>query len=413
MISNNRRYDLSDSLIHFFRDIDLDASDAPAAPEHWGHSSIAEDCQLPAAFLQRHAIRQGRLWATWSVRSGKRTVYGPRPAVCFTEMPIPAFIEASRIRALKGQKMSSYALVLPKVAVFRDGGRPVIYGLSQNTWPRITVEQDMRFFAEETLPSKEQFRYVSFDPTKGTLDWSHEREWRWPLDVNSDIGDGSPPESSEEIPGLNLDNDLMQGMGVIVGSDLEAQQVIYDILTKVDRGDISSEHYAFVIAHRSITNWDDLRDYNEMEAAVAENLISLEPYFSSTDSDAEEASTILKTFTEQLEKNTSSDASEAGERGGCWLWLADNRHSLVRALVHAGHVTINEGGKYLVQITEIDQTRPLRQREEMITALAKRLGEDHQISATYFSVLNSTDPNQLPFYNGDLLDDRFFYNGFY
>lgn len=222
MISNNRRYDLSNSLIHFFRDIDQDASDAPAAPEDWGHSSVVEDCDLPAAFLQRHAIRQGRLWATWSVRSGKRTIYGPRPAVCFTEMPIPAFIEASRIRASKGEKMSSYALVLPKVAVFRDGGRPVIYGLSQNAWPKTNGGRDMRLFAEETLPSKEQYRYVSFDPTKGSLDWSHEREWRWPLEAYTSNGDGSPPGSSEEIPGFDLDQKSMWGLGVIVGSNLEA-----------------------------------------------------------------------------------------------------------------------------------------------------------------------------------------------
>ena len=47
------------------------------------------------------AIRNGRLWATWSYRNNAGTIYGSSPAVCFTEMPIAAFLESGELRATK------------------------------------------------------------------------------------------------------------------------------------------------------------------------------------------------------------------------------------------------------------------------------------------------------------------------
>lgn len=130
MVINNNRYDLSDRLIHFFRRVDLAGDTAPAWPEDPGYASISESEVLQPAFLLRHAIRMGRLYATWSIRKGRRTIHGKRPVVCFTEMPIAAFIEGGRFREAKGQAMSPYGLVFPKAAAFRTGARPVIYGLT-------------------------------------------------------------------------------------------------------------------------------------------------------------------------------------------------------------------------------------------------------------------------------------------
>lgn len=410
MLSNNRRYDLSESLIHFFRDLDISQSGAPTTPEEWGYASIAEDWLMPAHFLLRHAVRQGRLWATWSTRGGKRTIYGPRPAVCFTEMPIAAFIEASRIRASKGENMSSYALVLPKRAIFRAGGRPVIYGLSGSDWPSGGDDGGMRSFAEQALPYPEQYRYVSFDPTKGTLDWSHEREWRWPLDDQPYEGDGSPADTSDDLPGMSLDHVSMRGLGVIVATELEAQRMVHDILTKVDRGDIKEDHYRFVLAHEAIPDWAELRGYEEMERAIDDNIITLDPYFGISAANAATLEAELDVLASNIEKAAPADTSGNYEVGGCWLWLADNRHPLVRALLHTKRIKISKSGKYLVDVDQIDRNRSLRQRETMMTDLAAQLTQNHGISATYMSVLNSQNPDGVPFYNGDLLDDRFFYN---
>lgn len=366
---------------------------------------------MPAFFLLRHAVRQGRLWATWSVRGGRRGVYGPRPAVCFTEMPIAAYIEASEIRAAAGEKMGTCAIVLPKSAAFAAGARPVIYALSSDAWASGTGEE--RSFAPSVLPHHEQYRYVAYDPTKSMLDWTHEREWRWPLDTEpyQEAKDGLPPTSCDEIPGLDLDHQSMYGLGLIVGNQRQANKIIHDILTKVDRNDIGESHYSFIIVRENISDWKALRGNAEMEEAVYENLIDLEQFFSVKKAAAQKQRDALHGLAAAIEEQTPPPGAEHfNERGGCWLWLKQNRHSLVRALVRLDALTINQDGRYLVELPEFDQDRPLRQREEMVKALAKQLKTKLGISASYFSVLGSHDPDDIPTYSDDLVADPLFYN---
>lgn len=411
MTANNRRFDLSDHLIHFFRDLDLEKADTPAVPEEWGYATIHEDTQLPAFFLLRHAIREGRLWATWSIRNGRRTIYGPRPAVCFTEMPIAAFIDASRERAAKGEAMGTCALVLPKAAAFRAGARPVIYALSSNA--RSSGGSGRRSFAEADLPGQEQYRYVAYDPGRKALDWTHEREWRWLLDVEAyEVDpDGIPPADSADLPGLELDRSTMHGMGVIVGTRREADKVIHDVLTKVDRGDILESHYAFIIARDDIPDWVALRGHAEMEQAISENAIDLAQFFSVKKSDARNKHDLLRSLAAQVESEAGRPGSEHfDEEGGCWLWLKDNRHPLVRALARIGAVSITATGRYLVDLPEISAARSLRQREELFALVGQKVRETFDIEAHYFSVLDSDDYNAIPSYTNDLVGDPFFYN---
>jgi hypothetical protein len=386
MSTNNRRYDLSDRLIHFFRDLDLETPDAPPTPDHWGYGSTTEDWQLPAFFLLRHAVRQGRLWATWSVRGGRRTIYGPRPAVCFTEMPIAAFIEASSIRAAKGEKMGTCALVLPKRAAFLAGARPVIYALSTDAWSSGTDGE--RSFADTALPRQEQYRYIAYDPTKKQLDWSHEREWRWPLDVEpyQEDEDGIPPSDSDDLPGLNLDHSTMSGLGVIVADRQQADKLIYDILTKVDRGDISESHYSFILARADIPDWHALRGYSQTEEAIWENAIDLAQFFTIKKADAKAQRYGLHELAAAIEDATDEPGPQHfHEEGGCWLWLKDNRHPLVRALIRLDAVTITKDGRYLIELPEIDCRRPLRQRQEMIETLCVKLAADLATAGSFGS----------------------------
>ena len=46
----------------------------------------------------------------------------------------------------------------------------------------------------------------------------------------------------------------------------------------------------------------------------------------------------------------------------------------------------------------------------MTRELARRLEAKFGVHATYLSVIPYDDPDGLPFYNGDELDDRKFYN---
>ena len=411
LTANNRRFDLSDRLIHFFRDLDLEKEDTPDIPEEWGHATIYEDTLLPAFFLLRHAVREGRLWATWSIRSGRRTIYGPRPAVCFTEMPLAAVIDASRARAARGEAMGTCALVLPKASLFSVGARPVIYALSSDAWP--SGGSGMRSFPDTALPSQEQYRYVAYDPTRKTLDWTHEREWRWPLDVApyEEDPDGIPPADSADLPGLELDQQALHGMGVIVGTRREADKVIHDILTKVDREDISESHYTFIIASEEIPDWVALRGHAEMEQAIWDNVIDLQQFFSLQEADARLMIDQLRALASKVE-DEADPASEGHfhERGGCWLWLKDNRHPLVRALVRLGAIHVTKTGRYLVDLPELDASRPLSQREELVAALGREVRRTFGIDASYFSVLDSYDFDAIPSYTDDLVGDPFFYN---
>lgn len=411
MTDNNDRYDLSDRLIHFFREVDLASADAPPWPEDTGYASVHEDEVLQPAFLLRHAIRMGRLYATWSVRKGRRTIHGRRPAVCFTEMPVAAFIEAGRARQAAGQAMSPYGIVFPKAGAFAVGARPVIYGLSSDAYACGGEEDSPRLLPADVLPLSEQYRYVAFNPMHGKLDWSHEREWRWRLNSKPWIGEGGgvPPMDSDELPGLNLDDPRLRGLGVIVATAAEGRQVVHDVLTKVDRGDIDEDHYAFVLAHETIANWQDLRERNALEDAISQNLITLAPYFATKKKAVEAAKVAFRdAMTAVL-----AEAGEPtlGEPGGCWLWLLDNTHAMTRALVAAGDVKINKDGKYLIRMTRFAKAGfNLQERQALTRQMAGRLQAEFGLRADYFSVLGKEGANDVPFYNGDQLDDHLFYN---
>jgi hypothetical protein len=104
------RTDLSNWLIHFVRDRtpenawewlgEYDES-LPAAfradgcpvfdGEFWKappEPRVEPDADAFAALL--NILWSGYIRAWWALRAGKATVYGPRPAVCFTEMPLYA-----------------------------------------------------------------------------------------------------------------------------------------------------------------------------------------------------------------------------------------------------------------------------------------------------------------------------------
>ncbi len=213
-MQNNRRYDLSQRLIHFFRKFDLFDGSAPHTPEEWGGENFVEDTVFSPMFLLRIAIRHGHLWATWSLRKDVRTIYGPHPAICFTEMPTAAFLEASVVRQKQGQKISSFALTFPKDQMFSLGARPVIYGLSIPHSLPSGADGGPRTMDPTLLPLHEQYRYVTYSPGGSyRVDWTHEREWRWPymdsiVEFEATLEAEGIADNVPEIPGLSLFENL-------------------------------------------------------------------------------------------------------------------------------------------------------------------------------------------------------------
>lgn len=163
------RSDMTSWLIHFVRQQD-----------------IAE----PAIDVLKKIIASGVVEARWAERGGKRQVFGPRPAVCFTEQPLSSFI--GYVRERKNLfRVAPYGVVIHKKDVYALGGLPVIYDLSDANREvdptSLGLPADTRVLDPAALPLNEQYRFVAFNPNRldqfgGPIDWTHEREWRWAPD---------------------------------------------------------------------------------------------------------------------------------------------------------------------------------------------------------------------------------------
>lgn len=208
MAMNSNRVDLSDWALHFVHDYNSDAEPDysmidfdfyDSFPYHhdknindrfdgWrisdGYYPIDPDPDALQVLLK--IITDGHIRASWAFRNGRPTIYGPRAAVCFTEMPLYALVEYAKQRGKAA--VGTYAVGVLKRELFAAGGRPAIYGLSgrhAEKRPGVAHQGSWRgwprYLAESAgLSEAEQYRYVSMstDPQR-RIDWSHEREWRW------------------------------------------------------------------------------------------------------------------------------------------------------------------------------------------------------------------------------------------
>lgn len=397
---NNIRFDLSPYLVHFFRHIDLEGNNSALSVDDWGPGAIVEDTKISPLFLLRNAIRSQRLWATWSVRGGCRTVYGPDPAVCFTDMPIAAFLEAGRNRQAKGQAMSPFGILLPKLGANAAGARPAIYGLSGA--PKIPSGKDggPRIIPPAALALAEQHRYVTLS-ADGVVDWTHEREWRWPCRVG--LADYSDLLSGPEIPGFPLD---LKGMGVVVRTQAQAEKVLHDLLVLSDQG--APGRYDFIVVGDNVGPLEALRDPDAVQAALLAAAIDLSPF--RTLAKVREKTLVSAFDTCVAAVSRAQAGNGTTEAGGCWLWLTDAKHEMTRALKQAGRVKINLDGRYLVDVTAFAPTLPLAEREELMRRLGDLLAQRHHLPSTYHSVLGKTDPDAVPHYSDPPLENRLIFN---
>ncbi len=393
-MKNNIRFDLSNYLIHFFRDIDMDGENAIFLPEHMGWSTLIEDQSIPAILMLRSALRNGRLWATWSFRNGIRTIYGPHPAVCMTDMPIAAFVEASRERSARGEAMGEVALVFPKGTMRSLGAHPAIYGLSQPVATKSTgVDGSPRLLPEHVMPLVEQYRYVT---DSHPIDWTHEREWRWPCRTPDYLATDDCLSSWSDIPGLNLYQENIFGMGAIVKTRAQAELIVSDMLTIVQSGQAHGSAFSFVLVTDELPDLADIRDHDKLQQALANATIDINKYFLVRE---DEVKRVNKEFSELvLQVEQSAPPLQHGERGGCWLWLHDGVSDLSRLLYGAGRVFVSRSGRYLAQLPEFFVDRDLRQREKMTKRLAELVREKFSTECGYFSVLDSMNPDKEPFY---------------
>ncbi|MGY4538932.1 hypothetical protein ACVW0P_003355 [Mucilaginibacter sp. UYNi724] len=177
-----------------------------------------------AFYVLKKILHDGYIKAGWSYRNFNPTIYGPKAAVCFTEMPLYGLIEYAKSRNAENF-IEDYGIAFIKDELFQAGARPVIYGLSTR---HKEAEQEDPFFGiglrnlslETGIGLKEQYRYVytNLGANKST-NWTHEREWRW-ADLNE----------SFDFPGIPLfaaNNKIaFSKIIIIVRSTEEAEDVI-------------------------------------------------------------------------------------------------------------------------------------------------------------------------------------------
>ncbi len=190
-----QRLDLTDWVIHFVHDRDYKNESAYVLGErfhytpydfikdherrfeHWDHreeGSLANALSVLLRILVDGHIRRG-----WAFRNDRPTIYGPKAACCFTEMPLYALLEYSKART-KTSSVLPYGIALSREELFRAGGRPVIYGLTGEHREMAGQPIPRMLHSSCGIEPWEQYRYVAMNLDKDRwVDWSHEREWRW------------------------------------------------------------------------------------------------------------------------------------------------------------------------------------------------------------------------------------------
>lgn len=232
------RFDHTQWLIHFVRNR-ISEQDFPGEEEDEMMYFASGELEVDAdAFsVLQTIIRLGGLLPGYSFRGGRTTIYGGKPAVCATEMPIYSFSKYVRERN-QPQKVSAYGIAFLKNEFYQAGGRPVIYGLSSDNVQYEINQPYQRILRENVLPKHEQYRYAAYNPGEGKwIDWSHEREWRW-IPTNEEVHriwaiDGE--YQYDFLPGLPLFSGKKNGgsfskLGIIVWNKQEAK-LIQEMLT--------------------------------------------------------------------------------------------------------------------------------------------------------------------------------------
>lgn len=108
-------------------------------------------------------------------------IVGKTPAVCFQETPLEALAEHilyenSSFHSIDkcDVRYSGVGIRFNKVFIYKSGGRPVIY--------------DKTEYLKSILPEDQYWRIVNFDLDNNEkyIDWTHEREWRVPIELAFD-----------------------------------------------------------------------------------------------------------------------------------------------------------------------------------------------------------------------------------
>lgn len=383
---------------HYFRNVDLSSDSSPDfIPEGFWSGCCVEAPYWPARVLLREAIRSHHIWATFGIRSGRETINGTQPAVCFSGFNVADLIAVRDGLSAADEHATQYAITFPTRSAELAGAEQVVRGGNLRAF--IQKESGLRFVPEAEVVRK-MFRYIDVQ-----LDLFREQtsqpEWRWPYTGNFRREVAEIEEEgfeSNSIPGLDLAQENWSGIGVIVSTEADALRLQYDILSLIDQGLVSQSHFDHLLVCDLLpTSLSGLTDA-EVNAAVTAACFDFKSCLVISD---EAVISALKDFSARvLDLECSTSESEVHEVGGCWVCFQDNTHPYVRALVKSGRVVVNNLGRYLGKLVELNCERDLRERQNIVKALCEQLQEAQGVVCSYYSVRNSWHPDDDPAYCG-------------
>ncbi|MGD1905323.1 MAG: hypothetical protein ACFB0C_04930 [Leptolyngbyaceae cyanobacterium] len=147
------RQDISEYLIHFTKDIDLEN-----------------------AFRRLQKILRERI-----LIGSNGFIKGNYNCVCFSEAPLSS-LASGLVNSEYYSSYSPFGILMSKIWLYQQGGRPVIY------------QSDSEF---DSLPINFQWRHVRYEPPE--IDFSWEREWRVKTEIlgfNNQVASVVVPDSS-------------------------------------------------------------------------------------------------------------------------------------------------------------------------------------------------------------------------
>ncbi|MGI6585797.1 MAG: DUF2971 domain-containing protein [Lutisporaceae bacterium] len=159
----SRRSDFTSGLIHLTKSNVIDGKK---------HSSLD--------ILMKILIEQKLIGSTTS--SGY--INGRIPAVCFQDTPLHSVAEniyyeqqLKNDNDLENYRYTGFGLRFSKEYIFKKGGRPVIYDITED--------------AKKYLNKENYWRIVNFDLSNkdNFIDWTHEREWRLPGNLDFELSE--------------------------------------------------------------------------------------------------------------------------------------------------------------------------------------------------------------------------------
>lgn len=340
--------------------------------EHFIHDAYIEneyeiaDDALGYDVLKK-ILHDGFIHSSWSIRDMQPSIYGPKSAVCFTEMPLYALLDYAKVRGKKSGYVGNYGIAFRRNELFAAGARPVIYGLS-GKFKETDVDENGVFQGRLMdsscgIGKQEQYRYVStmLPKKKGmTIDWTHEREWRWAL-----------PDNRYNVPGLPFllakdYADFFSEIIIIVCTDEEQEDLLLHLKNLYDAGcrntgfeyDIKMISSAKVLSLETIARSNDI-DPNTMKIEdlpmkqmrmIPEFKVSSELIDKVTKAIVEANEISVKSVEEYLTKNPSFD-----DQKGYWGFAhvyTNHISEVTQALQDAGFAKAYSNGDYWIDVNE-------------------------------------------------------------